>query len=449
MSPEQLQGREADARSDIFALGVVLYEMVTGSRPFQADNRAALTAAILTKTPPLVSTVCPAPPLLDRVIARCLEKDPHARWQTARDPASALRWTMEGREQTAPPEPAFTRWPTWSKTSATVAMCVVALLTGVGYLASGWRTVQRAPPAARTVLAVLPFVNNSGDETQDYLTDGMTDEIIAQLGTLQPSRLAVIARTSAMHYKGTTKRIDEIASELGAHFLLEGSVRRTDGNIRIAVQLIEARNQSQVWASQFAGDPRNVLRLQREISAAIARNMTGLGPGTPELSTPLAARHPSNPEAHQHYLLGRYHWLKDTVDGLWKAHEHFRKAIELDDTYALAYSGLADTYGLLGSYDLMPLAKSHPLGRDAALKAIELDDTLSEAHVSLAAIMADYYWDWAKADQHYARAIELAPNDVTALRFYSFYLAYTGRAAEALPIAERAASLDPYHRTFE
>jgi TolB-like protein/Tfp pilus assembly protein PilF len=294
------------------------------------------------------------------------------------------------------------------------------------------------------MLVVLPFQNLSGDAEQDYLSDGMTEEMIAQLGTLHPSRLAVIARTSAMHYKGTTKRVDQIASELGAHYLLEGSVRRTGDKVRIAAQLIDAKNQSPIWVEQYDREMRDVLRLQKDVAKAIARNMAGnLGvmPGGTSLSP--VSRHSSNPEAYEHYLRGRYHLLTDTIDGLWKAYEHFRGAIALDPSYALAYTGLANTYALLGSYDIMPISESHPLGREAALTALQLDDTLSEAHVSLAAIIADHYWDWAEAERHYKRAIELAPNDVTALRYYSFHLGYTGRADEGMPIAERAASLDP------
>ena len=154
-------------------------------------------------------------------------------------------------------------------------------------------------------------------------------------------------------------------------------------------------------------------------------------------------RQPENSLAYEQYLRGRYHWAKDTIEGLHKAHDHFQKAIELDPTYARAYSGLADTYALLGSYDIMPIGESHPLGRAAALKAVELDESLGEAHRSLAAIIADHYWEWGEVERHYRQAIALDPNDVTTLRFYSFYLAYTGRPVEAVPIAEEACRLDP------
>ena len=289
---------------------------------------------------------------------------------------------------------------------------------------------------------MLPFQNLTGDPAQDYLCDGLTEEMIAQLGGLQPSRLSVIARTSALQDKKTSKRAKDIARELGVQFLLETSVRRTGDRVRIAAQLIEAESQTQVWAEQDDHDLHDLLVLQREVAAAITRRISdsfGLAP-------PLNAsrgRQPINPVAYAHYLRGRWHWAKDTAEGLLKGKEHFLQAIALDPTYALAHSGLADTYALLGSYDIMPIRESHPLGRDAALKALKLNDGLSEAHNSMAAILADYYWDWPEADRHFKRAIALAENNVTALRFYSFYLAYTGRAAEALPLARRAISLDP------
>ena len=301
-----------------------------------------------------------------------------------------------------------------------------------------------APPRvpARIMLVVLPFQNLTGDPEQDYLCDGLTEEMIAQLGGLEPSRLGVIARTSAMQYKNTSKRADEIGRELGVDFLLETSVRRTGDRIRIAAQLIDVKSQTHMWAEQHEHEMRDILELQRDIAAAITRRISSgfaleqrLDVGTP--------RHSSNSVAYEQYLRGRWHWAKDTAEGLQKGKEHFLNAIALDPSYALAYTGLADSYALLGSYDIIPIGESHPLGREAALKALNLNESLGEAHNSLAAILADHYWDWPGAERHFTRAIELAPNYVTALQFYSFYLAYTGHASQALPLAERATSLDP------
>ena len=266
--------------------------------------------------------------------------------------------------------------------------------------------------------------------------------MIAQLGGLQPSRLGVIARTSAAQDKNTSKRADEIGRELGVDFLLESSVRRAGDRIRIAAQLIEVDSQTHIWAEQSDHEMRDIVELQRDIAAAITRRISASFAleQRPNIGTP---RHSSNALVYEQYLRGRWHWAKDTAEGLQKGKDHFLKAIALDPAYALAYSGLADTYALLGSYNIMPISDSHPLGRDAALKALSLNESLGEAHNSLAAVLADYYWEWPEAERHFRRAIDLEPNDVTALRFYSFYLAYTGRSAEALPIAQRAIGLDP------
>jgi len=293
------------------------------------------------------------------------------------------------------------------------------------------------------MLAVLPFENLTGDPDQEYIGDGMTEELIAQLGRMDPSRLGVIARTSAMQFKKTNKRADQIGSDLGVGHVVEGSVRRTGGRIRIAVQLIETRSESQLWAEQYERDAKDLLTLQRDIAEAIARQITtSLGIARANVTAD-ARRHSSSAEAYEHYLRGRYHWLQDTTDGLQKAMEHFRRAIELDPFYALAYSGLADTYTLIGSYGILPMSEAYPLGRAAALKALEIDDTIGEAHNSLAAITSDFYWEWADAERHFKRAIDLGPNYDTAYRFYSSYLAWMGRHEEALGFAVRARDLDP------
>jgi TolB-like protein/DNA-binding winged helix-turn-helix (wHTH) protein/Tfp pilus assembly protein PilF len=338
--------------------------------------------------------------------------------------------------ETTPPTPAAPR-----PRRAALAVGALTLVLLAAYLALSLIGARPRAPS-RVMLAVLPFQNLTGDPEQDYLCDGLTEEMIAQLGALQPTRLGVIARTSALKYKQTSKGAGEIGRELGVQFLLETSVRRTGDRLRITAQLIDVNSQTHVWGEQQDHEMRDVLALQRDVATLVARRVSdsfALG----QASNAAARRHSTNPAAYEHYLRGRWHWSKDTADGLQKGKEHFEKAIALDARYALAYSGLADTYALLGSYDIMPISESHPRGRDAARMALQLDDALADAHRSLAAILADYYWDWNEAERHYGRSLELTPNDVTTLHFYSFHLAYTGRANEAIPLAERAIGLDP------
>jgi TolB-like protein/Flp pilus assembly protein TadD len=336
------------------------------------------------------------------------------------------------------PTSALSRMSVWR--GVVLALGVAALFAG-GYAALSPNIPRSTAPPGRIMLAVLPFQNLTGDPEQEYLCDGLTEEMIATLGRVDSSRLGVIARTSAMHYKNTTKRADEIGRDLGVGYLLESSLRRIDDRVRITAQLIEVRTQGHVWVEQYERDARDVLSLQREVAATVAqRTMVSLG--MPAKS--LRSEHQSNnSQAYEHYLRGRYQWAKNTVEGMHKAQDHFQNAIELDPSYALAYSGLADTYAMLGGFHVTPMNESHPLARKAALKALELDDSLGEAHRSLATIIEDHYWDWGEAERHYKRAIELDPNDVTTLRFYSFYLASMGRSVEALPIAEKARNLDP------
>jgi TolB-like protein/DNA-binding winged helix-turn-helix (wHTH) protein/Tfp pilus assembly protein PilF len=326
---------------------------------------------------------------------------------------------------------------------ATVTLVAAAAVWASGYGLWSSATNPGGSVNGRFMLAVLPFANMTGDADQEYIGDGMTEELIAQLGKMDPSRLGVIARTSAMQFKKTTKRADEIGSDLGVSHVVEGSVRTAGDRVRIAVQLIDTRSQSQLWAEQYERDSKNLLTLQRDVAEAIAGQITSRLGIAHVNATIDARRHSAVAEAYEHYLRGRYHWLQDTTDGLHKAKEHFRGAIELDPSYALAYSGLADTYTLLGSYGVLPMSEAYTLGRAAALKALELDDTLGEAHNSFAAISADFYWEWAEAERHFKRAIELSPNYETALGFYATYLAYMGRHEEALTFATRARDLDP------
>jgi TolB-like protein/DNA-binding winged helix-turn-helix (wHTH) protein/Tfp pilus assembly protein PilF len=341
-----------------------------------------------------------------------------------------------------PARPIQTRIQRPALVAASVLVAAL-VLWGAGYVL--WLGASPSTlSATRFMLAVLPFENLTGDPEQEYISDGMTEELIAQLGGMDPSRLGVIARQSAMQFKKTTKRAAQIGTDLGVSHLLAGSLRRTGSRIRIAVQLIDTESERQLWAEQYERDAMDLLVLQREVAEAITRQIaTSLGVARSNVYAD-ARRHSTSAEAYEHYLRGRHHvWQRNTAEGFEKAREHFRRAIALDDSYAHAYSGLADTYTMLGSAGFLPMREAYPLARAGALKAIALDARLAEAHTSLAFILADYDWDWDAADRHFRTAVELNPNYETAVRTYASYLAWWGRDKEALEFAGRARDLDP------
>ena len=309
------------------------------------------------------------------------------------------------------------------------------------WLRSGTRTQT---PVGRMMLAVLPFDNLTGDPGQDYLTDGFTEEMIAELGRLDPQRLGVIARTSVMHYKNNREQVGRIGGELGVQYLLEGSVRREAGKVRITAQLIQIKDQTHLWAKVYDREPKELLVLEGEIAHEIADEIQiALGtrrpitvPGQPTLST-------QTYKAYDLYLKGQYFWNKRTIEGFHRAINYFQEAIAKDPNYARAYAGLADSYALLSSYSLVPQSEYMPKARVAALRALEIDENLPEAHTALALIVQNYDWDWQTAEREYCRAIELNPNYATAHHWYAEHLTWLGRFDEALRESERARQLDP------
>jgi TolB-like protein/Tfp pilus assembly protein PilF len=294
------------------------------------------------------------------------------------------------------------------------------------------------------MLAVLPFENLTGDAAQEYFSDGLTEEMIAQLGRLDPEHLGVIARTSVMHYKHSQEQLEQIGRELGVQYVLEGSIRRDAGKVRISAQLIQMRDQSHLWARQYDRELINLLALQGEIAQEIADGIQlTLGDNKRIDSTHQASLSPEAYEAYDLYLKGRYFWNKRTTQGFQHAIEYFQQAIARDPNYARAYAGLADSYALMSGYSLAPQNKLMPKARAAALRAVELDDRLAETHTSLALVTENYDWDWQNAEKEYRRAIQLDPNYATAHHWYAEYLAYQGRFDEAFAEIERARQLDP------
>lgn len=341
----------------------------------------------------------------------------------------------------APPiESRTPRWHKWLTAFALMVLLVASL--------AGWRWWIKSagvqPPSGRLVLAVLPLKNLTGDEAQDYFSDGLTEEMIMQLGNLDPEHIGVIARTSVMHYKTSQASLAQIGRELGALYVLEGSVRQESDKVRVTAQLIKVSDQTHVWARQYDRELSHLLELQSEIASEVTDEIDRtLGayrqrvPPKEDLSSPAIY------EAHTLYLKGLYFWNKRTAQSLEHAIDYFNQALERDPNYARAYAGLADSYTLMSGYTERPQSEFMPKAREAALNALRINESLAEAHASLAVIVQNYDWDWLTAEKEFRRAIELNPNYATAHHWYAEHLTWLGRFDEAFRENELARQLDP------
>jgi len=430
MAPEQIDGRPVDSRTDIFALGAVLYEMTTGRKAFAAEDRADVFEAIRNRElPPLRRIRRCTPRALDRVVRTCLAKDPGARYQTTgalRRDLAAVAFAERRRRRS--------RW---------LAAAVLALAAGLGLT---WPLFKQRQPAGggahgRIMLAVLPFANHTGDPAQDYLSEGLTDELITELGRLHPERLGVIARTSALRYQQTHGDASRIARELGVDYFIEGSAARAGTRLRIGVRLARAGDQTHVWADRYERELHDVPILQADVARSIAREVAVVV--TPAERARLDARTAIDPAAFEHYLKGRYFWGKRTEEGLTRAVAEFEAATRKHPGYAAAHAGIADSYLLLAYYAYLPPDQAFDHARTAATKALELDAGLAEAHVSLAGIHDDYEHRWADAEAEYREALRLNANYPTAHQWYANHLIGQGRLEEAQARILRARDLDP------
>jgi TolB-like protein/DNA-binding winged helix-turn-helix (wHTH) protein/Tfp pilus assembly protein PilF len=341
------------------------------------------------------------------------------------------------------PAPQDSATPVVPQPSKKFTLRVLLTLAGVAILAAlcVWLFRSRAHAPAIRSLAVLPLENLSGDASQNYFSDGMTDELITDLA--QISALRVISRTSAMVYKGARKPLPQIARELHVDAVVEGTVLRAGDRVRITAQLIDAATDKHLWSQSYEGELRDTLALQDRVARAIAEQIQiNL---TPREQAALKIVRVVNPEAHESYLKGRFFWNKRTADGLRVALAYFNQAIEEDPNYAQAYSGLADTYALLGDwqYAVMTPAQAYPKAKAAALKAVELDSALGEAHNSLAFVLDGFDWDLDAGGREFRRGIELSPGYATAHHWYAWHLALLGRYDEAIVEMKKAESLDP------
>lgn len=390
MSPEQAEGKPVDARSDIFSFGSVLYEMLSGRRAFRGESSLAVLMAVLRETPEPLSGV---PSGLQTIVSRCLQKNPDLRYPSALELKMALQ------------------------------ACI------------------RLSPASSSpvkTIAVLPFANLSGDKEQEYFSDGLTEEMISAL-TRSPG-LRVTARTSAFALRGKDLDIREIGARLNVEYILEGSVRRSRNRVRITAQLVNAADGCPLWSERYDREIRDVLDIQEEISQSIVKTLRVHLAG----ETPLVKRHTSSPEAYSLYLRGRYHQEKKTPEGLSRAKQCFEEALAADPNYAMAHLGLAEFHWQNAFYGFQYPKEALAHAKQAATRALEIDDALAEGQALLGTLLGVADCDWPAADLAFQRALELEPNSPWVLfRYSKDYLWPQGKTEEAVAAIERALSLDP------
>jgi eukaryotic-like serine/threonine-protein kinase len=437
MSPEQVRGKELDLRTDLFSLGAVLYEMSTGTLPFRGDTSGVIFDSILNRTPASACRLNPdTPSKLEEIISKCLEKDRNLRYQHAADIRTDLQ-RLKRDSESGKVVAGETAIPGWSR--RTMLIGATAFLFVVALIAVATFYFGNSSRARINSVAVLPFANASGDPNAEYLSDGITEGVIDRLSGLP--NLKVISRTSAFHYKQRDIEPQKVAKELGVGALVTGRVVQRGDDLSVSAELVDAREDKQLWGEQYSRKLADVVSVQQEIATAISGNLRVRL--TSEEKTRLAKSSATNPEAYQLYLKGRYHANQATAAGLRKGIEYFQQAIDQDPGYALAYAGLADSYSALGGGWLyLPPNDSFPKAKAAALKALQLDDTLAEAHAALA--YADFFdWDWPSAEREFKRAIELNPNSALSHERYAECLKTRVRFEESMVEAQQAQDLDP------
>jgi eukaryotic-like serine/threonine-protein kinase len=435
MSPEQVRGKELDARTDLFSFGAVLYEMCTGTLPFRGDTSGTIFDSILNRAPvPALRLNPDIPPKLEDIVNRALEKNKNLRYQHAADMRAELQRLRRDTESTrtvAVPALPEKRSKLWIALAACIAAIGLAAV-GTWYLRSG-RTAQIDS------IAVLPFTNGGGDANTDYLSDGITESLIDNLAHVP--QLKVKSRNSVFHYKGKDVDVQKVGNELGVSALVIGRLVPRLDSIEVSAELTDVRDNTEIWGQHYSGKNSDIISLQQRIAGDIAEKLRS------KLSTAekqqVTKQGTQNPEAYQLYLKGRYYWNKQTSPDFATAISYFNQAISKDPNYALAYVGLADAYGALTGFGGGP-SEDFPKSNAAARRALELDASLAYPHAVLGSNYMEYDWDFAGGEAEYKKALELDPSDAAVHWLYAYDIGMIGgREQEALAEIDRAHQLDP------
>jgi eukaryotic-like serine/threonine-protein kinase len=464
MSPEQARGETVDARSDIFSFGVMLYEMLAGTPPFEGGNAIETIGSVLNKEPVPLSRQTPeVPHEIERIITKALRKDREERYQTAKDLLIDLKDVDQDLEfqnklerSIVPNEDAdktqILKATTLDEikqinTNQTLASNPKTKYLAAGLLAlilavGGFFGYKYLSPTNEQInsIAVLPFENKSSDADTDYLSDGLAESLIYRLSQLP--NLKVSPTSSVFRYKGKETDAKKVADELGVNSVLTGRITQRGDSLTISVNLVDTRNGKSLWGEQYERKMSELLATQREIAAAITNNLKIKLSGESEQK--LAKRYTDNNEAYQLYLKGRYHFAKRTKEDILKGIENFEQAIELDPNFALAYVEISDSYASMPAYPYLSPKEAAPQAKAAARKALEIDPSLAEAHTALGFSLVVFDWNWAEAEREFEKALELNPNNSVAHYKYGFhYLAPLARHDEAITELKRAVELEP------